>query len=447
MRINSTVILIAGFIGSLFVTSNAYSTPNIQHWETANGAKVYFVAAPELPMVDVQLVFDGGAARDGDKSGLAVLTNGLLSEGAGDLNADQIAEQFDALGARFSNNAERDMALIGLRSLSDPQVLNPGVKLLNTILTKPTFPADAFERERNRMLLAIDQRQQSPGDLAQEAFYKAVFGDHPYSSLPDGQKDSVTALTVDDVKTFYQTYYVAKNAVIAIVGSLDKSQAEQLANAIVDGLPPGQHAPDLPDVNPLDSGKDIAIDHPSTQTHILVGAPGMTRGDPDYFNLYVGNHILGGNGLVSRLSEEIREKHGLSYSTYSYFVPMRKQGPFILGLQTKNESAQKALQMLKDELRKFIDQGPTAEEVEAAKKNLTGGFPLRISSNSKIVGYIAMIGFYGLPLDYLDKFNANIEAVTPASIKAAFQRRIDPAKMVTVLVGREQTDTAANSAK
>ena len=261
------------------------------------------------------------------------------------------------------------------------------------------------------------------------------------------QKDSVTALTVDDVKTFYQTYYVAKNAVIAIVGSLDKSQAEQLANAIVDGLPPGQHAPDLPDVNPLDSGKDIAIDHPSTQTHILVGAPGMTRGDPDYFNLYVGNHILGGNGLVSRLSEEIREKHGLSYSTYSYFVPMRKQGPFILGLQTKNESAQKALQMLKDELRKFIDQGPTAEEVEAAKKNLTGGFPLRISSNSKIVGYIAMIGFYGLPLDYLDKFNANIEAVTPASIKAAFQRRIDPAKMVTVLVGREQTDTAANSAK
>lgn len=448
MRINSSVFLgIVGLVGTLFSTTNAYSTPNIQHWETTNGAKVYFVAAPELPMVDVQLVFDGGAARDGDKNGVAVLTNGLLAEGAGKLNADQIAEQFDALGARFSNTAERDMAVVGLRSLSEPDVLNPGVKLLNTIITQPTFPTDAFKRERNRMLLAIEQRKQSPGELAEEAFYKAVFDHHPYSTLPEGEKDTVKALTIKDLKTFYKTYYVAKNAVIAIVGNLDKPQAEQLANAIMAGLPEGQHAPALPGVKPLESAKDINIEHPSTQTHILVGAPGMARGDPDYFSLYVGNHILGGNGLVSRLSEEIREKHGLSYSTYSYFVPMRKKGPFILGLQTKNESAQKALEMLKDQLHKFVDQGPTAEEVDAAKKNLTGGFPLRISSNSKIVGYIAMIGFYGLPLDYLDKFNTNIEAVTPASIKDAFQRRVHPDKMVTVLVGRGQSNTASNTAK
>jgi zinc protease len=161
----------------------------------------------------------------------------------------------------------------------------------------------------------------------------------------------------------------------------------------------------------------------------------MARGDEDYFDLYVGNHILGGNGLVSRLSQEVRENRGLSYSTYSYFLPMRKQGPFILGLQTKNETAQEALKVLKDELRKFVNQGPTAEELEASKKNITGGFPLRISSNSKIAGYIAMIGFYGLPLDYLDQFNAKIEAVTLDSIKTAFQRRVNPDKMATVLVG------------
>ena len=446
MRINpNATFIVIGFISSLFATTNAYSNPDIQHWETANGAKVYFVAAPELPMVDMQLVFDGGAARDGDNNGVAVLTNGLLSEGAGQFNADQIAEQFDSLGARFSNNAERDMAVVTLRSLSDPEVLNPGVQLLNTILTKPTFPADAFERERNRMLQAIEQRKQSPGDLAEEAFYKAVYGDHPYSRLPEGVQDSVKQLTVNDLKSFYQTYYVAKNAVIALVGNLDRQQAEQLANAIVAGLPEGQHAPDLPDVKPLEGEKDITIDHPSTQTHILMGGPGMTRGDDDYFDLYVGNHILGGNGLVSRLSEEIREKHGLSYSTYSYFLPMRKQGPFILGLQTKNDSAQQALQMLKEELRKFVDQGPTAEEVKAAKMNITGGFPLRISSNSKIVGYIAMIGFYGLPLDYLDQFNAKIDAVTPASIKAAFQRRVNPAKMAVVLVGGAQSGVATSS--
>ena len=442
MRINTfvtTSVTLGIALLATVIFSPVHATPNIQHWETTNGARVYFVAAPELPMVDVQVVFDGGGARDGDKSGVALLTNGLLAEGAADLNADQIAEQFDSLGVRFGNSSERDMTMVSLRSLSEPEVLQPGVSLLNKILTKPTFPADAFERERNRILLAIEQRKQSPGDLADEAFYQAVFGDHPYASLPAGSETSVKTLKIDDLKSFYQTYYVAKNAVIAIVGDLDKSQAEQLANAVVAGLPSGQRAPELPAVSALEAAKDIRIDHPSTQTHILVGTPGMARGDDDYFDLYVGNHILGGNGLVSRLSQEVREKRGLSYSTYSYFLPMRKQGPFILGLQTKNESAQEALQVLKDELSKFITQGPTAEELEASKKNITGGFPLRISSNSKIVGYIAMIGFYGLPLDYLDQFNAKIDAVTLDGIKAAFQRRVNPDKMATVLVGGGQS--------
>jgi zinc protease len=438
MRINSFVTFSIALLASVCF-SQVYATPNIQTWETANGARVYFVAAPELPMVDVQVVFDGGGARDGDKAGLALLTNGLLAEGAADLNADQIAEQFDALGARFGNNSERDMATVTLRSLSDAEVLNPGIALLNKILTKPTFPVDAFDRERNRILLAIEQRKQSPGDIADEAFYKAVFGNHPYASLPEGSESSVKALSVANLKTFYQTYYVAKNAVIAIVGKLDKAQAEQLAEAVVAGMPSGQRAPDLPAVPALDAEKDIHIDHPSTQTHILVGTPGLARGDADYFDLYVGNHILGGNGLVSRLSQEVRENRGLSYSTYSYFLPMRQQGPFIVGLQTKNETAQEALKVLKDELRKFVDQGPTSEELEASKKNITGGFPLRISSNSKIVGYIAMIGFYGLPLDYLDQFNAKIEAVTLDSIKSAFQRRVNPDKMATVLVGGGQS--------
>lgn len=438
MRINSIIILSIALLASVSF-SQAHASPNIQHWETSNGARVFFVAAPELPMVDVQVVFDGGAARDGDKNGVALLTNGLLSEGAADLNADQIAEQFDALGARFGNSSERDMAIVTLRSLSESDVLQPVISLLNKILTKPTFPADAFERERNRMLLAIEQRKQSPGDLAEEAFYHAVFDHHPYANLPEGSESSVKALSVADLKSFYQTYYVAKNAVIAIVGNLDKPQAEQLANAVVAGLPSGQRAPELPAVHSLDAEKDIHIEHPSTQTHILVGTPGMARGDADYFDLYVGNHILGGNGLVSRLSQEVRENRGLSYSTYSYFLPMRKQGPFILGLQTKNETAQEALKVLKDELRKFVDQGPTVEELEASKKNITGGFPLRISSNSKIVGYVAMIGFYGLPLDYLDQFNAKIEAVTVDSIKSAFQRRVNPDKMATVLVGGGQS--------
>jgi len=206
---------------------------------------------------------------------------------------------------------------------------------------------------------------------------------------------------------------------------------------LVAHLPKGAPAEKLPKVANLNEQETIKLAHPSTQTHILLGQPGMKRGDPDYFALYVGNHILGGNGLVSRLSNEIREKRGLAYSTYSYFLPMRKDGPFQIGLQTRNDQAEEALKVVRETLNNFIENGPTDEELNASKKNITGGFPLRISSNQKILGYIGMIGFYDLPLDYLDTFNEKIQAVSADDIKDAFKRRVHPDTMVTVLVGQE----------
>jgi zinc protease len=178
-----------------------------------------------------------------------------------------------------------------------------------------------------------------------------------------------------------------------------------------------------------------------------MGGPGMSRRDPDYFSLYVGNHILGGGGLVSRLNEEIREKRGLSYSVYSYFSPMRRKGPYVLGLQTRNDQVGQALEIARETVKRFIKEGPTAEELEAAKKNITGGFPLRIDSNAEIVEYIAMIGFYGLPLDYLDTFSANVEAVTREQIRDAFRRRVVPDRMVTVVVGGNETGDVKQAAQ
>ncbi|WP_455365986.1 M16 family metallopeptidase [Kaarinaea lacus] len=425
------------FFGLIIVSPSLLAAVNIQHWTTDNGARVYFVAAPELPMVDLQIIFDAGAARDKGKAGTAVLTNGLLAEGAGDLNANQISERFDSLGARFGNDAQRDMANLTLRSLSDDKVLTPALETLALVLSQPTFPKEAFERERKRLLIGLERRKQSPGALADEAFYKAVFKSHPYSVMPSGYEDTVAALKIDDLTAFYKRYYVASNAIIAIVGDLDRGKAEQVANAIVAQLPTGSPAEKLPDVANLNDQKVIKLNHPSTQTHILLGQPGMKRGDPDYFALYVGNHILGGSGLVARLSNEIREKRGLAYSTYSYFLPMRKDGPFQIGLQTRNDQAEEALSVVRDTLKTFIEKGPTEEELNASKKNITGGFPLRISSNKKILGYIGMIGFYGLPLDYLDTFNEKIQAVTATDIQDAFKRRVNPDTMVTVLVGQQ----------
>jgi zinc protease len=419
------------------VSANAFALVDIQTWETSNGAKVLFVAAPELPMVDVQITFDAGAARDGDKSGVALLTNGMLPEGAGKWNANDIAERIDSIGAEMGNSSKRDMSIFTLRSLTESKLLEKASSTLATILADPTFPKDAFERERRRLLIALEQKKQSPRALTSEAFFENVYLKHPYASQPEGTIDSINALTISDLKKFYQQYFVGKNAVIAIVGALDKAGAQKLAEKLISQLPAGQHAPRLPQVDKLTDAKKVRIDFPSSQSHLLLGQPGVKRGDPDYFPLYVGNHVLGGGGLVSIISDEIREKRGLAYSSYSYFIPMRSRGPFLMGLQTRNDQVDEALDVLKETLTDFVNNGPTEEQLVAAQKNLTGGFALEVASNKKIVGYLGAIGFYNLPLDYLDTYISNVEAVTTKQVRDAFQRRIHPDKLVTVVVGGE----------
>ena len=408
----------------------------IQHWVTANGARVYFVPAPEIPMVDLRVVFDAGSARDGGKAGLARMTAALLDQGAGGRSADEIAAAFDAVGARLDIGSLRDMAWVGLRTLTDAKAFEPALATWIDVLTRPDFNERDFERERERRLVGLEHDRQRPARIAEKAYYRALYRDHPYASPPGGTVESIKALTRDDLRAFHRRYYVARNAVVAIVGDLDRAAAEALAERMVEGLPAGEPAPALPPVPPLEAAKVEVIDHPSTQTHILMGQPGMARKDPDYFRLYVGNYILGGGGLVSRLNQEVREQRGLSYSVYSYFSPMQVAGPFTLGLQTRNDQAAEALAVVRETLGKFLDEGPTRKEMEAAIKHITGGHALRIDSNGKILEYLGVIGFYGLPLDYLETFNEKIEAVTLEEVVDAFRRRVHPERMVTVQVGR-----------
>ncbi len=420
------------------------AAPDIQQWQTKNGARVLFIVAPELPMVDVRVVFDAGSARDEERPGRALLTNALLEEGAGageaHLDADAIAERLDALGAEFSTNSMRDMAVVSLRTLTQPELLAPALDTMALVLTAPSFPEEALERERRRVLVALKRQQQSPEEIANKAFYAALYGTHPYAIPPMGTEASVAALTREELLAHYRRYYVGRNAVVGIVGAVNRSQAEAIAEQVVGGLPAGERAPVLPEVDALPEAMRSHISHPSSQTHILLGQPGVRRGDPDYFPLYVGNHVLGGSGLVSRVSAEVREKRGLAYSAYSYFSPMNRKGPFILGLQTRNESAPEALGVLQETLARFVADGPTAEELAAAQKNITGGFALNIDSNRDKVEYLAMIGFYDLPLDYLETFPAKVQAVTVSQVKETFQRRVAPERMATVTVGMSAED-------
>ena len=418
------------------LTLPAQALPTISTWQTGNGARVLFVEARELPIVDASVVFDAAAAHDGDRPGLARLVSGLLAEGADGLSADAIAERFAELGASFGSTSLRDMASVDLRSLSDRATLTAALGLASRILARPDFPEDALERVREQMLVALQQVEQSPDDLAEREFFRAVYGRHPYASPPEGTVASVRALTREDVRAFYGRYYTARNAVVAIVGDLDRAGAERVAETLVGALSRGEPAAALPPVTPLAAAETVALEHPSTQTHLRLGQAALTRADPDYFPLYVGNHALGGSGLVSLLAEEVREKRGLSYSVYSALAPMRAKGPFFVGLQTRNEQAAQALDVALDTLRRFVKEGPTEQELEAAKRNITGGFALRVDSNKKVLAQIASIGFYGLPLDYLATFTARVDAVTRDAVRDAFQRHIDLDRLLTVLVGR-----------
>ncbi|MEQ8230796.1 MAG: pitrilysin family protein [Gammaproteobacteria bacterium] len=425
---------------ALLVAPLAEANPRIEHWVTDNGARVYFVAAPEIPMLDVRVVFAAGSARDGEHAGLARLTNELLTEGAAERDADAFKRALGATGARLSNGALRDMGYVELRTLVDATYAEPALALLEDALAQPRFDADALERAKARTLIALKHKEQSPDAIVEEAFYANLYPDHPYGTPTEGTPESVPGLTRELVADFHQQYYVAQNAVIAIVGAVDRARAEAIAAELAGALPSGERAPPLPAV-PAGKAHEERIEFPSIQSHVRVGLPGMTRDDPDYFPLLVGNHALGGNSLVSILFREIRGKRGLSYSAYSYFAPMAQAGPFVAALQTDRTQEEEAMRVLRETIADFVTNGPPAEDLAAAKQNLVGGFPLRIDSNDKITDYIAMIGFYDLPLDYLESFPEKVAAVTAEQVRDAFARRVSLDRLVTVIVGRSEPPT------
>ena len=419
----------------LLMTPIAWASAQIEHWSTTQGSRVYFVQSTGLPMVDIQVVFDAGSARDGKQYGISSLTSAMLDTGAGKWNADAIAQRFESVGAQFGSGISRDMASLSLRTLTEEELFAKALATMQVILTDPKFNEQDFQRKKKQTLAGLKRREESPGDIASIAFYKALYGNHPYAHPASGFIETVTEIKPDDLRAFYKQYYVAANAIVVIVGDLTRQQAEQTAENLMAGLPAGQKPDALPKVKMPEKGEQKHIQFPSKQTHVLSGLPGTYRKDADYFPLYVGNHILGGSGLVSLMFKEVRENRGLAYSAYSYFSPMLRKGPFTMGLQTRNDQTEKAVTVMLDTLSDFIKQGPSDAELLAAKKNITGGFVMRFDTNSKLSSYVAMIGFYLMPLDYLDTFQEKVEAVTIEDIQNTFKQRVEMDLLQTITVG------------
>lgn len=426
-------VLISVLLLSVLSSSAIAATNVLQHWTTSNGVNVYFFPSASLPIVDLRMVYAAGSARDGDKSGVSDFASSVIGNGADGQDANALSEKLESVGAQFETGSLRDMAWVSLRSLTLPEMLDDSVEVMANVLGKPDFPQSEVALMRTQLLTSLKNQQQNPGDIAEKAFFAAVYGDHPYAHTAD--EEDIKAIERADILDFYKRYYVAENAQLSIVGQLDRGQAEALAEKVVRFMPNGVKAPALPPVKPLEDAKTIRIDYPSEQSHILIGQPGVSRSDDDYFALYIANHGFGGSGFASILMDEVREMRGLAYSVYSYFSPMEKKGPFMIGLQTRNDQVDEAIGIVMQNLEQYIKDGPTEKSFESSIKNITGGSPLNTDSNAKLAQYAALIGFYELPLDYLESFNDRIEAETRVGVHNAFRETIRPDKLITVIVG------------
>lgn len=420
----------------------AWAALPIQKWQQPSGAQVWLVESPSLPIVDVEIDFDAGTRRDpAGKAGLAGATASMAGKGVEARNGEpaldenQLGEAWADLGAGFGGSAGVDRMSFTLRSLTYPELLQKAVQLAARELGEPSFPDNVWQRDRQRMVAAIREANTRPATIAGRAFQQAVYSGHPYGYEPT--EETLQRISVQDMRDFYRQSVLPCRAKVSVVGAVTREQADRIVTTLLSRLPNGscQPLPPVPEVPALTSSAERSIPFASAQAHVLIGQPGYRRDDPDYFPLLVGNYILGGGGFVSRLVEEVRHKRGLSYSVYSYFAPGMHAGAFTLGLQTRPDQAAQAVQVSRDVVRRFVAEGPTPAELKAAKDFMIGGFALRLDSNRKLLDNLANIAWYGLPLDYLDTWTKQVEKVTAADIRAAFARKLQPDRMVTVIVG------------
>ena len=418
----------------------------IQHWTHASGARVFFVPSPALPMLDVQLDVDAGSRRDPvGRRGLAAVTAGqldsglLAADGAPALDENRLTEAWLDLGAQFGASASSDRFTVQLRTLTEPDLLTRAVALAARQLAHPAWAPQPWQRDRERLLAALREAENQPATLAGRRFAAAVYGDHPYGAQPSAA--DYQAISSEDQRDFYRRHVVACRAQVSLVGAIDRAEAERIADRLLAALAPHGCSPvaTVPEVAPLAAAVDLRLPFArAAQAQVLIGQPGVSRSDPDFFPLFVGNYILGGGGFVSRLTTEVRERRGLSYSVYSYFSPGRHAGAFQIGLTTRPDQADQAVTVARDTLTRFMADGPTEAELAGAKAFLINGFALRFDSNRKLLDNVANIGWSGLPLDYLDTWTREIERVTAADIRRAFNRVLQPDRLVTVVVGAPQ---------
>ena len=437
LRIISTCLMSFGLL------SNAYAILPIEKLDSYKGAQAYLVQTKALPMVDIEVSIDAGDRYDPvGKSGVADMVAGLMNYGArgdkGLLTEAQIADEIADLGANIGLSVGGERAILRIRSLSRKDLRDRAVQLAAAMLSAPSYDPKIVEREKQRTITSLREAETKPEFVLERRFKKSVYGNYPLADSPSVQ--SVSSVNVNDLKQFHKQFYRGDRMIVSIVGDVDRAQAAEIVQTLLKQIPQsGQPIAKLPDLqrSPIEAlaQREIQIPFDSQQAHIVMGMTAVARNNPDYFPLLVGNYILGGGGFVSRLMSEVREKRGLAYSVFSYFAPGKENGIFQAGLQTKNDQAALALDVMSTTIAQFIADGPTPSELEAAKSNLINGYPLRIDNNRKLLDNVSSIAWNDLPLDTMDVWTKQVEAVTLEQVKASFQKYLAMDRMKIVVLG------------
>ncbi|HJO71238.1 MAG TPA: pitrilysin family protein [Rhodospirillales bacterium] len=406
----------------------------VERVRSAGGIEAWLVRDHANPIITVRLAFRGGAALDpAGKEGLAEMASSLLDEGAGDLDSQAFQGRLEDLSISLRFDAGRDVFGGRLRTLIENR--DAAFGLLRLALNAPRFDEAPVKRIRTQILTSLKRNLEEPNTIARRALARALFPNHPYGRPVRGTLESVGAVSVGDLRRFVAGRLGRDNLVIGVVGDISADELAPLLDRTFGALPAKASSWSVPDTRPRVSGETVVINKPVPQSAIVFGHGGPKRDDPDFYAAYVMNYVLGGGGFTSRLYNEVREKRGLAYSVYSYLNPLDHAALIVGGAGTANQRVADALAVVRAIWRRMAEEGPSAQELANAKTYLTGSFPLRFTSSRSVAGILVAMQLESLGIDYLDRRNGLIEAVTLADVGRVARRFLDPDGLTVVVVG------------
>jgi zinc protease len=426
--------LAAAVLSVLTLHSDPAFAMKIQEVRSPGGIKAWLVEEHSVPLMALRFSFEGGNAQDPPgKEGLANFLTAMMDEGAGDLPSLKFQERMEEIAMRMSFEDSRDALYGSFETLSMNR--EAAVELLRLAITRPRFDGDAVDRIRGQLLAGLAFEAKDPDRVAAKEWFRTAFPGHPYGRSSNGTPESLATITREDLESYRKRVFAKDTLKVVAVGDIDAATLGNLLDSVFGTLPETALLAPVASVPPT-RGWMRVIDMNVPQSVAFFGLPGIARKDPDFMAAFVMNHILGGGGFSSRLMEQVREKRGLAYSVYSYLQPFRHTSVFAGGVATKNEEIGQSLEVIRAELKRMAEKGPTPEELDGAKKYLVGSYALRFDTNAKIANQLLGILQDDLGIDYVEKRNALVEAVTLEDVMRAARRILDADNLSVTVVGR-----------